>query len=256
MVNKMLLKKKFLLVIIALLLLIIATQWKIMISVRDNRQENASALTTIVDEIKSKSPLKAKEAYSIADVPHIMQRPELDRGCEVTSLAMLLQFYGFDVTKMSLADEIDKVPFEEGNYRGDMREGFVGNMETFNESGIGVYIDPIEKLAKKYAKGKVISLEGKDISSIYKQVAKGRPVWVITNAEFKKLPESAFTTWNTKNGELKITYSMHSVVITGYDKDYVYVNDPLAQLPNTKLAKKDFEEAWVQMGSQALTIKK
>ena len=33
-------------------------------------------------------------------------------------------------------------------------------------------------------------------------------------------------TWNTPNGKIDITFSMHSVAVTGYDHDYVYVNDP------------------------------
>ena len=32
------------------------------------------------------------------DVPVILQNPELPNGCEVTSLAEVLQFYGFSVS--------------------------------------------------------------------------------------------------------------------------------------------------------------
>ena len=47
-----------------------------------------------------------KEAAMIEDVPFIKQLPELPRGCEVTSLAMLLQYKGVQVDKMQLASEI------------------------------------------------------------------------------------------------------------------------------------------------------
>lgn len=47
-----------------------------------------------------------------------MDEPALYNGCEVTSLAMLLQYNGIDVTKNQLAEEIPTVPLidEEGNY--------------------------------------------------------------------------------------------------------------------------------------------
>jgi len=45
----------------------------------------------------------------------------------------------------------------------------------------------------------------------------------------------------------------HSVLLTGYDKDYIYFNDPLTGEKNKKAPLKDFEESWVQMGSQAIT---
>ncbi|MCV5434324.1 C39 family peptidase, partial [Escherichia coli] len=54
-----------------------------------------------------------KEAAMIENVPFIKQLPELPRGCEVTSLAMLLQYKGVQVDKMQLASEIHRVPFEQ-----------------------------------------------------------------------------------------------------------------------------------------------
>ncbi|RUQ24224.1 hypothetical protein ELQ35_21975 [Peribacillus cavernae] len=38
------------------------------------------------------------------------QYPELPRGCEVTSLAMLLHYYDVKVSKMELADKVKKDP--------------------------------------------------------------------------------------------------------------------------------------------------
>ena len=71
---------------------------------------------------------------------------------------------------------------------------------------------------------------------------------------FKKLPDSEFRTWHTPSGTVKITYSEHSVLITGYDETYIYFNDPLTGEKNKKAPITDFEESWVQMGSQAITI--
>lgn len=51
----------------------------------------------------------------LVNVPHIQQMPELPRGCEVTSLAMLLQYAGVSVDKMTLAIEITTIPFRDSN---------------------------------------------------------------------------------------------------------------------------------------------
>ena len=56
-------------------------------------------------------------------------------------------------------------------------------------------------------------------------------------------------------GTCRFTYDQHSVVITGYDDKYIYINDPLYSEPNRKLNRIDFEKSWEQMGSQAMTIK-
>lgn len=190
------------------------------------------------------------------DVPLVLQYPELPRGCEVTSLAMILQFNGYNIDKLELADKIDHQPFEKNDLKGNMNKGFVGAMDTLNENGLGVYVEPIVDLAKKYVPSRnVKNITGKSADAIYKAVSKGHPVWILINARFKELTEDHFQTWKTDEGEMKVTYRQHSVVITGYNKDYVFINNPMKSEKNIAISKEDFEKAWVQMGSQAMYIK-
>ncbi len=196
------------------------------------------------------------EKVILSNVPLIQQLPELDRGCEVTSLAMMLQYAGITVDKMKLANEIKKVDFMNDGVRGNPNEGFVGNIYTFSESGYGVYHGPLFQLAKKYLPNKAVDLTGKGIEEMYKSVKAGQPVVMITNATFAPLDEDEFTTWETNSGDVSITYNEHCVVLIGYDKEFVYIRDPLSDSLDVKVPRESFEKAWIQMGSQAISYVK
>lgn len=192
----------------------------------------------------------------IEGVPHIQQMPELARGCEVTSLAMLLQYAGVSVDKMTLAREINKVPFRDQNgVRGNPNDGFVGDVYSFENSGYGVYHGPIAELAENYLPSRIIDLTGEGINSVYNQVNDGYPVWVITNSRFSLLPEEEFSIWDTNTGKVQITYREHSVLVVGYDENYVYLNDPLADKSYTSVPRASFEASWIQMGGQAISYR-
>ncbi|MED1512082.1 C39 family peptidase [Bacillus proteolyticus] len=196
------------------------------------------------------------EKVILSNVPLIQQLPELERGCEVTSLAMMLQYAGVSADKMKLANEIKKVKFIEDGVRGNPNEGFVGNIYTLSESGYGVYHGPLFQLAKIYLPNKAVDLTGKSIEEIYKSVKAGQPVVMITNATFAPLDEDEFTIWETNSGDVSITYNEHCVVLVGYDKESVYIRDPLNDSLDVKVPREDFEQAWVQMGSQAISYVK
>jgi uncharacterized protein YvpB len=203
------------------------------------------------------SIIKIKENVLI-DAPVLNQMPELPRGCEVTSLAMLLQHAGIEVDKMTLAKEIKKDPsvYQVKNgvvHFGHPNDGFVGDMYSFQTPGLGVYHKPIKELAEQYLPGNIIDLTGASFQELTIHLSDERPVWVIINTTYKNLPTNYFQTWQTPSGPVDITYKEHSVLLTGYDKDYIYFNDPLTGEKNKKAPLKDFEESWVQMGSQAIT---
>ncbi len=192
-------------------------------------------------------------------VPLVEQFPELPRGCEVTSLTMLFKFNGVEMDKLTLADEVKKNPaklhISKGEvYYGDPNDGFVGDMYTLKNPGLGVYHKPILELAQNYFDERAIDFTGQDFSQLLEYLNQGQPVWVIINSDYKKLKKSYFQTWITPNGKQQITRKEHSVVVTGYDKDSIYFNDPLNRTKKAPI--KSFKEAWVQMGKQAITISK
>lgn len=193
------------------------------------------------------------------DVPLVSQLPELPRGCEVTSLAMLLLYEGIEVDKMELAKNVKKDPTPKTVkngviHFGNPHYGFVGDMYTYNNPGYGVYHEPIEELAEKYLPNKVVNLSGNDFEEVIQHINAGLPVWVIPNTTFKTLPDSLFETWETPQGEIKITYKEHSVVVTGYDEEFICFNDPLANEKNRKIPKENVIAGWEQMGNRRLLL--
>ena len=191
------------------------------------------------------------------DVPLIMQLPRLARGCEVVSLAMILNHAGIDAYKMDLAREIRKNDIEmyQDAYgrmiSGHPNDGFVGNIYTLDELGYGVYHRPIHELMVKYAGNSAIDLTGAEFEDLFYILNQGIPIWVITNSTHTELEDDQFQTWYLPTGESFIaTWRLHSVVITGHDNGIIYVNDPLAGRITVTI--EDFRSAWIQMGRQAI----
>ncbi|MCI1882612.1 MAG: C39 family peptidase [Sporolactobacillus sp.] len=187
--------------------------------------------------------------------PFVSQKPELPNGCEVSALTMLLRSAGVSANKMTLAAQVAKVPFSSGGYHGNPNDGFVGNMYhgTRANPGYGVYHGPIAALARKYLGNRVVDLTGSSWQSVERQLEKGRPVWVITSINFVPVPDSAWRTWHTRTGDLKISFQEHAVLLTGYDQKNVYFHNPLESRGGSNTGKALFVAAWKQFGSQAVS---
>jgi uncharacterized protein YvpB len=215
--------------------------------------ETAAEVKLMSEDLTESKPIILPNEI-ILDVPLLnqMDAPRLYNGCEVTSLAMVLNFNGMKVTKNQLATKITRVPLEyQDGTNGNPNVGFVGNME--DGPGLGVYHEPIYSLAKSYMGSRVQDLTKQPFSAVIEKVGQGLPVWVITTTSFA--PTSEINTWSTRQGPVDITYKMHSVVITGYDAESIYINDPYGT-KNKKVNRENFMKAWEQMGSQAVVVNK
>lgn len=195
----------------------------------------------------------------VLNVPLILQLPDLPRGAAVTSLAMLLNFAGEKVDKTELATNLkkDMTPLSKdanGNIHwGNPYEGFVGEMFFFDSPGYGVYHPPIMELAADHLPNQMINLSGAEFQDVLYPIHQGSPVWVIIHTQFKTLDENQFQTWQTPTGEVEVTYYQHSVLITGYDDQVIYYNDPLSLEVNRPMQLERFQQAWEQMGKQAIS---
>jgi len=194
----------------------------------------------------------------LLEAPLILQYPELPRGCEVTSLAMLLNYSGLYINKMELASKIKKDPSEYQvvngrTHFGNPDYGFVGDMYSLSNPGFGVYHGPIFELLSSYLPGQAIDLTGAVFEDLFYFLNKEIPVWVIINTRFAELSPREFEVWYTSYGPIQITYRQHAVLLTGFDAEYVYFNNPLSSQKNQRVAIETFKKGWIQMGSQAIS---
>ena len=188
------------------------------------------------------------------DVPLENQMPDLPNGCEVTSLSMLMNYYGIKVNKNELAENIQHVDFftDGGKYRGNPSQGFVGHMSIAN-AGWCVYNGPLYNVARKYTTH-IENITGSDFLSLLKLVSNGHPVLIITTTTFNRVND--MQTWDTNTGKVNVTPSSHACVITGYSKPkkVVYVNNPYGY-KNQPVNWKNLQASYNQQGRQALYIR-
>jgi uncharacterized protein YvpB len=183
---------------------------------------------------------KPKPANLLLEAPAIKQYPELLDGCEVTSLAMLLQYLGFNKSKLDLAYEMPKdttPPRYDNN----------GNIEAWGDPNAGLL-----PLLKSYMP-EAIDLTGMPFDLLERQVAAGYPVIVWRMIDFA-VPDR-WVTWESPNGPVRTTFAEHAVLLVGYDEANVYVNNPVKGKKNSAICKAQFLETWKAMGKQALSYK-
>ena len=188
------------------------------------------------------------------NVPLENQMPDLPNGCEVTSLSMLMNYYGIKVSKNELAETIQHVDSftDGGKYRGNPHQGFVGHM-TIANAGWCVYNEPLYNVARKYT-SHIENITGSDFLSLLKLVSNGHPVMIITTTTFNKV--NNMQTWDTNTGKVNVTPSSHACVITGLckPKKVVYVNNPYGY-KNQPVNWKNLQASYNQQGRQALYIR-
>ncbi|MFJ7831019.1 C39 family peptidase [Peribacillus sp. NPDC097284] len=160
------------------------------------------------------------------------QNPELKYGCEVTSLAMFLQFAGIKVDKMQLADKIkkDNEPLftnKEGDIVrwGDPNKGFVGDI-TGKTKGCAIYVEPFQDLIKQYLPHRTMNLTGESFNDVLNQVQMKKPIVVATTGDYKT--PDRWESWRCDSKEIVTPLYFHAVALVGFEGDYVYINDPLS----------------------------
>ncbi len=158
----------------------------------------------------------------ILDVPIIEQLPELPTGCEATSVTMLLNYAGVEISKFEV---VELMPYSDD----DPRKGFVGDPYSIN--GWTIYPEALSELVMSKA-GSYENLTGSELDAIRTKLSQGCPV----------------VCWMNMHG-----FYVHAVTVSGYDSDYFYFNDPWTGEKDSALNIDEFRWAWKDQGFRALS---
>lgn len=193
------------------------------------------------------------DSYVIEGFEAIMQEPELPTGCEVTALAEVLNYLGFDIDKVELCDNFMPVDYEGAV---NMYYAYIGDPKSNN--GFGCYAPVIVKTAYEYFESVdspcyAVDITGTDFKGLLFQITQDRPVIVWTTmGQRETYPNYK---WTAGNGEdMVFNDYQHCVAIYGYDLNagVVYTADPL--VGNTTYEMSRFETIYDIMYKQAVVI--
>ncbi len=208
------------------------------------------------DNLVSTNP---KKSSTILNVNLIRQNPELRYGCEVTSLAMILNYAGVKTTKMDLYQSIQKdsdpiVRSRNGDILkwGNPADGFVGDM-TGRKAGYAVFDKPMIALINQKLPGRAVNLTNQPFDKVLEHVSEGYPVVVWTTGDYR-LPDR-WEGWYHGNQFIKTPLDLHAVVLVGYDHKYVYLNDPLSGKKQVRVEKEQFIASWKALQNRAVSYK-
>lgn len=134
--------------------------------------------------------------------------PALENGSSVTSLSMLLAYYGFGVDKNQLADQM---PGRE-----------LASAPDFTNPNTMVTAELLAKLAKltvgeEYT---VVTGEERSFAALLEVIQKDKPVLLNVTQEIFQLSEDG------QKKKPDSIQSYHAIVLTGMDETFVYYNDP------------------------------
>ena len=214
------------------------------------RKENTTQNETLPTE-NSESYSDSKDRHIISFTP-ICQYPELPTGCEVTSLAMVLNYYNVDCDKCEISDNyltkgaVGTVDFHQA-FEGDPRD----------EHSYGCYANVIVETANKIIadKGAILSVNDftdTPLENLYAFIDNDIPVIVWGTQDCQ---EGHFSvTWNVNGQDLTWFTPEHCMVLIGYDKYSVWVADPIYG-DIRSYDKVTFEGSYNSLFKQAVIIK-
>lgn len=192
-------------------------------------------------------------AGTILNATSIKQLPELPTGCEATALTMLINYNNINVSKTEVAKAMPKssAPYlSNGKYvAAHPNDYFIGN--PFSANSYGAYAPVIAKTLNNYLPGRAINLTNKSFDAILEYIDAGQPVVMWVTIDMRNTYKGR--TWQTPYGSFTWTAPQHAVLMTGYDNEYIYYNDPTTGT-NRKTSKEVFINRWASLGKQAVTV--
>ena len=223
----------------------------------EDREEAEKPKPTPKPDNPSKPTPTPQKTVWISDVPFIDQRQKYPTGCESVSAVMACQYAGISITPDAFIDKY--LPRASFTYKDGKRMGyhpndcFMGN--PYTQNGFCCYASCIEKAINKFLPSgyTMTNTTGSSVSSLCKNyIDKGIPV--VFWATMYMVASGKGATWILKDSGETFQWlsSEHCLVLTGYNSQYYFFNDPLQG--KVKYKKFLVETRYKQMGSQSLVI--
>lgn len=212
--------------------------------------------TQIFAEVK-----KSDSGTQLTDFDIIEQYPELPTGCEITAVTMVLNYYGYQVNKVTIAlDYMPKVQAEfyrseDGRLMGpDLENFFVGDPteETGYICGTGAIVTAANRyLADVGSDLTAAAMKNVQPEKLYDLIDQGTPVviWCTINMEDRAETDG----WYREDGTyMEWSTNDHGAVLIGYDEDTVTVADPIYS--RITVSRDQFEKIFAERGGQCVIL--
>lgn len=186
-------------------------------NIQENTQEHTQEHTQEYSQEYSQEELSKEENRENTnvslDVNVIYQYPDMPSGCEVTSLTMVLNYMGIDVTNKYLADNY----LDSSTY--DMFESFVGSV--YNDNSFGCFAPVIVRTANDFFEDNNYQYEAVNASESTKEQLIGylcdnKPV-IIWNTE--DMHSTHIEEYNFNGYKFIWRGYEHCVVLCGYNEE-------------------------------------
>lgn len=216
--------------------------------------------TTITDATTARtteaSP-RAKEAVRL-QVPYLSQEG-YPTGCESAAAVMLLRFYGVAMDMDTFIDrylDCGEITWTDAGLTAPHpAERFVGDPRS--SAAYGCYAPVIVRaLQSALPSGRqAVDVSGQSLPELCRRyIAAGRPVLVWATMGMK--PMYAGDSWTVASNGKKFTWPAreHCLVLTGYDADNYYFNDPDGGVGPVAYARDVCEARFYELGRQAIVV--
>lgn len=200
--------------------------------------------------------------YVIPDFEIIYQNPELPTGCEITALTMVLNYYGYNVDKTTMASVYLPITSyytyygdDERMYGPDLENYFVG--DPFSELGTVCGAGAVVTAANSYLEENESTMRAKNITGcsvdwLYQYVSKGIPVVVLVTIGMED--RYSEIGWYTEDGDyVDWSTNDHGSVLIGWDEDEVTIACPILGIQT--YSREQFEKVFIERGSKAVVLR-
>ena len=191
----------------------------------------------------------------------IYQNPELPNGCEITSLAILLDWAGYPIDKVELSDNY--LP-KQGFYRSDgvlhgadPNEAYAGDPAS-SSSGWYCFEGPILEAANAYLSGQNTTQQAAPLSGATREELEnymnaGIPLAVWVTLDYSAPRTRTSSSWRLPDGTDYVPYTnLHCVVLAGWDGDGYLIANPIKGWQT--ISPDTFWNCFSAMGCRAVAI--